>query len=122
MAKLPKKKKPLKKTKAVDIKEGKLKVGEQDVTINDPEVQDGDTMTALRKSLQETKKQSNLATVGLSMGVTLNVGDYQSARVDLFISRNVPDNEKSIDKAIDEISTKILAEIENQTAQLLGDE
>jgi hypothetical protein len=135
MAKLPKKKrdhltkkdlgkKAPKKKKSVDINEGKLKVGEQDIDVFDPEIKDGDMLNDLRASVNQAKaKQTGkFATVGLSMGVTLNVGDYQSARVDLYISRNVPDNDKSIDKAIGEISTKILEEIERQSGLLTGDE
>ena len=45
--------------------------------------------------------------VGLSKGMTINMGDYQSARVDLWMERVVPDNDRDVEKAIMEMSESI---------------
>ena len=42
--------------------------------------------------------------VGLSKGATISMGNYQSARIDVWLERIVEDNEHSINKALMEIS------------------
>jgi hypothetical protein len=55
--------------------------------------------------------------VGLSKGATVNLGNYQSARIDCWISSICDDNQESIQAKLDEISniidSNVLAEIQN---------
>lgn len=62
--------------------------------------------------------------VGLSKGVTVNLGNYQSARIDCWISSICDDNQESIQAKINEISNMIdnnvLAEIQSVQDQPPG--
>lgn len=61
--------------------------------------------------------------VGLSKGATINLGDYESARIDCWISTVVPDSEVS--EAISDISQEIdeilIAEAELIAGMIRGD-
>ena len=89
---------------------------EVEVEVN-PNVQDG---VSPRSKLGGATPEG-YATVGLSLGCTLNMGDYQSARIDVFIQRNVPDTEEHIKDGIEEISEMLHSELERQSAILMED-
>lgn len=57
--------------------------------------------------------------VGMAKGVTLNMGNYQSARYDVWIERVIPDNDRDYAKAIIEME-KILDEAVKEEAKKLG--
>lgn len=58
------------------------------------------------------------ALVGLSKGVTLNLGSYQSARIDCWVSRVCNDSEKDIMDNLAEISVILDEQIEYESDQL----
>lgn len=115
-------KKPVKKnvpTKKVAITKGKEKVREVEMPVSDiPELQDGIMPT---NSKVKDKPPVGYATIGASLGATINVGDYQSARIDVFIQRNVVDNDSVIRDEYTKITDMLQKEIERQSAILLDE-
>ena len=113
-------KKPIKKktpTKKVAITKGKDKevVREVEMSVSENrEVQDG----ANPKSKLGGGAHPGHAVVGLSKGVTLNMGDFQSARIDVFIQRTVVDDDDTIRDTLVEIDEILQDEIERQSALL----
>lgn len=99
--------------KAVPIKQNREEVREVDVTTN-PNIEDG---VSPRSKLGKATPQGK-ALIGLSLGVTMNMGDFESARVDVFIQRNVDDDDDSIKEGLAELSELIHEEIQNQALQL----
>lgn len=108
-----KKKAVLKNSKEKDIALSKKK-SVRIPTTNNHEIQDGTNP----KGKHLTNVPEGKATVGLSVGITLNMGDYQSARIDVFMQRNVDDDEVSIKDALTEISDLLHEEIERQATIL----
>lgn len=54
-------------------------------------------------------------TIAMQKGVTINMGNYQSARLDVFIARNVPDDEnlnKCYDEIADLLDDRLITEVE----------
>lgn len=109
---------PVRKIKKIAVNKGGKLDREVDIPLSDnPEIQDGvNPRSKLGKATPEGQ-----ATVGLSVGATLNMGDFQSARIDVFIQRSVPDNEEAIKDGLDEISELLHSEIERQSAILMDD-
>lgn len=107
------------KTKKVAITSGKKVVREEEIPVSDvAELQDGiqPTNTKLKD-----KPPVGYATVGMALGATINVGDYQSARIDVFIQRNVVDDDAVIQDAYNDISEVLQNEIQRQSAILLDE-
>lgn len=114
------KKTPIKKvrpTKKVPVTKDKgqtvVREVEMEVAEN-REIQDG----VMSNSKLGGTAQRGKATVGLSLGMTLNMGDYQSARVDVFIQREVEDTDGTIDEGLHDISDKLHEELERQASLL----
>lgn len=111
---LDKKSKP--KSKKVAITSGKTTTGEVSVDIADNrELQDGIQPTNVKL---KDKPPQGYVTIGNAVGVTLNMGDYQSARIDVFIQRNVPDNNTSIKEGFEEINELLMDEVQRQSSLL----
>lgn len=109
--------KPIRVTKApkkkVPVKENRVETREVDVTTN-PNIEDG---VSPRSKLGKATPKGK-ALIGLSLGVTLNMGDFESARVDVFIQRNVDDDDESIQEGLADISELIHDELQKQALQL----
>lgn len=59
-------------------------------------------------------------TIGISKGLTLNLGSYQSARINCWISKTIgSDDEKSIMDALADISQLIDEQIEFESTEIL---
>lgn len=111
-------KKPIKTKKVAVTNAQKEVVKEVEMPISDnPEIQDGVTPRSKLGGTTPEKK----ATIGLSLGCTLNMGDYQSARIDVFIQRNVDDTDEAIKDGLDEISNLLHDELERQSAILMDE-
>lgn len=103
-------------TKTVEVKNGKPK----EIPISDiAEIQDGVMPTNVK---YKESPPLGYATIGLALGCTLNVGDYQSARIDVFIQRNVKDDDEVIRDEYQHMSEMLQIELERQSAFLLGDD
>lgn len=114
--------KPAKPKRTTEVKSNnQVVVREVDTSGGDPEIQDGDMRTTRTSTMSTVPANTGYCTVGLQLGATINMGDYNSARIDAFITRNVPDNDASISKAIDEIGRKLQIEVSRQ-AELLSEE
>jgi hypothetical protein len=116
------KKKVTTPTKKVAVTKGKEKtvVKEVEMPVNDVrELQDGIMPT---NSKVKDKPPVGYATVGLNLGATLNMGDFQSARIDVFVQRNVVDTDEAIKDEFANLSELLQAEIQRQSALLDGDE
>lgn len=99
--------------KSVSVKNGGIETREVDVTTN-PNIEDGiSPRSKLGKATPEGK-----AVVGLSLGVTLNMGDFESARVDVFIQRHVSDTDDDIEEGLAAISEMLHEELQKQVLQL----
>lgn len=61
------------------------------------------------------------ALVGLSKGCTINMGNYQSAKIDCWISRVCPDNEKDIMDNLADIGIMLDEQIEYESSKLNED-
>jgi hypothetical protein len=59
------------------------------------------------------------STVGLSKGITINLGNYESARINCWISRTVNEDEKSVMDALADISTMIDEQIEFESQEII---
>lgn len=57
--------------------------------------------------------------VGMSKGVTLNMGNYQSARYDVWMERVIPDTDRDYAKAVIEMEA-VLDEAVKEEAKKLG--
>lgn len=55
-----------------------------------------------------SRKKDSVSTVGVSIGLTLNMGDYESLRVDTWLTDTVKDNETQ--EAAYERVTKVVSE------------
>jgi hypothetical protein len=99
------------KTKKVSVRNSEGRV----INAATGETQDGIQPTNVK--LKE-KPPEGFATIGLAKGVTLNMGEYQSARIDVFIQRNVKDDDAVILDEINKISEMLNAELERQSAEL----
>lgn len=114
MAKVTKKK----KTKTVPVMDGKKLKKEVKIPISDNrEVQDGITS----KGKVSNVVPVGYAGIGLQLGATINLGDFQSARIDVFIQRNVEDTNESIEAGLEEISDILHEELARQ-ADLLSED
>lgn len=103
-------------TKTVEVKNGEPK----EIPISDvAEIQDGVMPTNVK---YKESPPLGYATIGLALGCTLNVGDYQSARIDVFIQRNVKDDDEVIRDEYQHMSEMLQIELERQSAILLGDD
>lgn len=58
------------------------------------------------------------STVGLSKGLTVNLGNYESARINCWISRTVKDEEKIVMDTLADISQLIDEQIEFEVNEL----
>lgn len=76
------------------------------------EIQDG----VQPRSKLGNSPHEGLAVVGSSLGVTLNMGDYQSARIDVFVQRTVKDDDEVILDTFQEIQEMLQDEIERQSS------
>lgn len=74
------------------------------------------------KKNQDMLLDTNKVRVGLSKGVTINMGDFQSARIDVWISKVCDDNKVEIEETLNEISKIIDERIEYEANQLLTNE
>ena len=102
-------------TKKVSITNKGVKVREVEIPISDNrEIQDG----VSPKSKLGNGAHEGLAVVGFSKGVTLNMDNYESARIDVFIQRTVVDDDEVIRDTILEIDEILQDEIERQSALL----
>lgn len=74
----------------------------------------------MREVLMRTPPDG-FVTIGLSKGVTLNMGNYQSARIDAFLIKNVPNNEEAIEegfnKIADVLDERLLIEMEKDDGE-----
>jgi len=57
--------------------------------------------------------------IGLAKGMTLNMGNYQSARIDAWMERVVPDNDHDINKSISDMSELLDEVVEQEQESLL---
>jgi hypothetical protein len=114
VAKIKKKPKAVVKTKKVNSKH----VDKEIPVSEERDVQDGIMHTNTKV---KEKPPEGYATVGLALGATLNVGDYQSARIDVFIQRNVKDEDEVIETEYIKMGETLQKEIERQSAILLDD-
>lgn len=105
------KKKP---TKKLAITKGKKTEREIEIPIGNPEVQDGINP----KGKVSANVPLGYVTIGTQIGATINMGDFQSARIDVFIQRNVEDNDESIQEGLDDISDKLHEELSRQSELL----
>lgn len=96
-------------------------VREVDTSGGDPEIQDGHMRTSRTSTMSTVPADTGFCTVGLQLGATINMGEYNSARIDAFITRNVPDNDRSISQAIEQIGKKLQTEVSRQ-ADLLSED
>lgn len=62
--------------------------------------------------------QPNRMIVGLSKGITLNLGNYESAKISCWMSKNVPEEEKDIMNALNDISEMIDEQIQFEAEEL----
>ena len=106
-----------KKPVAIQRHVGKGDAREVDVTTN-PNIEDG---VSPRSKLGKATPKGK-ALIGTSLGVTLNMGDYESARVDVFIQRHVDDDDESIKEGLAEISELLHEELQNQALQLSNED
>ena len=113
---------PKPKAKKVTVDRAGEKGYDVEIPVEDEEIQDGDMLNQMKADMTKIPQQTGFATVGLSLGATINMGDYQSARVDCFIIRNVPDNDKTISKAYTDISRKLSDELSRQIEMLSDNE
>lgn len=114
MAKVVGVKRPIKTKKVAVTNKGET-VREIEIPISDNrEIQDG---VSPRGKLG-SKAVEGKAIVGLSKGVTLNMGDFQSARIDVFIQRTVTDDEQVLRDTLLEIDEVLQDEIERQSSLL----
>lgn len=109
------KKKP---TKKVAVVKGRETSREVEMEVENVNVQDG----VNPRSKLGTQAQVGKAVIGLSLGATLNMGDYQSARIDVFIQRTVEDDEDIIRDEMERISETLHDELARQSALLSDDE
>lgn len=65
---------------------------------------------------QEQKPE--IATVGLSKGMTINLGNYESARISCWISKPTKTDDKSIMDTMAEISTLLDEQLEFEISEL----
>jgi hypothetical protein len=87
----------------------------------DRELMNGDMLNASKPTSSRTVPPDGYVTLGLSLGATLNVGDYQSARVDVFMLRNVRDDSAYIDASYTEMGQRLNAEVQRQAQIIMGE-
>lgn len=80
-----------------------------DIAIVEPEA--GHSNPALSLPMGQT-------TVGLSKGLTINLGNYESARINCWISRTVKDDEKVVMDTLADISQLIDEQIEFEVNEI----
>lgn len=115
MAKL---KKNVQKTKKVEVKSQGSKAREIEIPVSDnTEIQDG----VQPKGNMNFNQSSDVAIVGLSLGATINMGDFQSARVDVFIQRPVANNDEAILQAQENIAEILHDELQRQSELISGE-
>lgn len=56
--------------------------------------------------------------IGMTKGVTINMGDYESARIDVMITRNVNDSDADIVAGIKDISTLLSDCLSDEISEL----
>jgi hypothetical protein len=109
------------KAKKVSVTKGKDKEVTKEVNIpttDVAEIQDG--VQPKKRPVEQTPE--GYATIAYGLGATINMGDFQSARIDVFIQRNVKDDDAVIQDEFKNISELLQTEIERQSAILMGDE
>ena len=109
-----KKKKPLAKKKAITVGNRESSRDVEIPVTDNKEIQDGNSP----RSKLGGGAHPGLAVVGIGKGITLNMGDYQSARIDVFIQRTVEDDNEVIQATILEIDELLQEEIERQSELL----
>ncbi|AEZ50514.1 hypothetical protein F400_gp067 [Bacillus phage BCD7] len=97
-------------TKKVDIKEAGKTVNQVEIPGAKPPLMDGIIPNSTGKV-----PPAGFATIASGLGVTLNMDNYQSARLDVYIMRNVPDDEKVIQDEYEKMHKLVNAEIEAQS-------
>jgi hypothetical protein len=114
---------PIKKTsktptKKVAITKGKEKVREVEISTSTPPVMDG--VQPKKRPVEQTPQ--GYVTIAVGQGVTLNMDNFQSARLDVFIQRNVVDDDSIIRDEFESMANMLQKEIERQSSELYGDE
>jgi hypothetical protein len=106
----------------VDVKRSGETVRQVDIPpAEDRELMNGDMLNASKPTSSRTVPPDGYVTLGLSLGATLNVGDYQSARVDVFMLRNVRDDSAYIDASYTEMGQRLNAEVQRQAQIIMGE-
>jgi hypothetical protein len=105
-------------TKKVAITSKGKTVKEAEISASKPPVMDG--VQPKKRPVEQTPQ--GYATIALGQGVTLNMDNFQSARLDVFIQRNVVDDDDTIKDEFSKMSELLQREIEKQSAELYGDE
>jgi hypothetical protein len=107
-------KKPTIGTKKVAITSKGKTVKEKEISASTPPVIDG--VQPKKKPIEQTPQ--GYATIAMSLGITLNMENFQSARIDVFIQRNVKDNDEVIKDEMANIKSLLQSELEKQSAEL----
>lgn len=83
-----------------------------------PEVKKGapDTKAIAVNPISEGKTR-----IGIAKGCTINMGSYESARVEVWMERVVDDDEHSINKAINDIGELLDDYIATEVSELKGE-
>lgn len=116
----PVRKAPARKTKEVDIIKDKKVVRKKKINVSDrAEVLDGVYPTSNKLQKQPPE---GYATVGMGIGATINMGDYESARVDVFIQRNVKDDDRVLQDAYRDMGELLNNELQEQVSQLVDED
>lgn len=68
--------------------------------------------------LEKEEKEESLVTVGFSKGYTINLGNYESARINCWVSKKVKDDERLVLDTMAEISSLIDEQLEYELDEL----
>ena len=113
--KAPVKKTPVKKTLPLEEKEESVKTPQlEEVTrtgTTEPDV-------SAKQGCKATTIVAGQRRVGMSKGITVNLGDYQSARLDCWMEAVVEDDKRIIDTTIGQLSAEIEAYLESEVRKL----
>lgn len=117
-----KKKLTKKVPKGVDHSEESVEVS---VEVTKREVNGERTTTQIKGAISEDeelnpteKANEDLATVGLSKGITVNLGNYESARISCWISKPCKNDDKVMMDTMAEISTLLDEQLEFEVNEL----
>lgn len=126
MAKLVKKK-PSKATKAVEEKTNEVNTHvvkekyDPDVRAKVPLMEKGAEQSEDNTQSSTLGLPLGKTSVGISKGYTVNLGNYESARISCWMTKICDDNEIAIMDTLGEISQLIDEQIEFETAELKED-